>query len=111
MIYFTDRKSIMNEWDKWRVYIANGGKGSWPRDAFESLLDHFDEVIEKNKQLLLTTLMDVVNQACGDGEYVRHDFLSSYEEAFSVLEDFGVLKDCGKSRYKLLWEAKAATED
>jgi len=49
MIYFTDRKTIMAEWDKWREYIANGGKGSWPSDAFESLLDHFDEVIEKAK--------------------------------------------------------------
>ena len=64
----------------------------------------------KIKQLLLTTLMDVVNQACGDGEYIRHGSLSSYEEAFSVLEDFGVLQDCGKSRYKLLWD-KAAPED
>jgi len=62
------------------------------------------------EKILLTTLMDVVNQACGDGEYIRHDFLSSYEEAFSVLEDFGVLEDCGKSRYKLLWD-KAAQED
>ena len=62
------------------------------------------------KQLLLTTLMDVVNQACSDGEYVRHAFLSSYEEAFSILEDFGVLKDCGKSRYKLLWD-RATPED
>ena len=49
MVTFTDRKSIMNEWDKWREYIANGGKGSWPSDGFESLLDHLDEVIEKAK--------------------------------------------------------------
>jgi len=49
MVTFTDRESIMKEWDKWREYIANGGKGSWPSDAFESLLDHFDEVIEKTK--------------------------------------------------------------
>jgi len=43
LIEFTDRESIMREWDKWRSYIARGGRGSWPRDAFESLLDHFDE--------------------------------------------------------------------
>jgi len=49
MVTFTDRKSIMAEWDKWREYIASGAKGSWPSDAFESLLDHFDEVIEKAK--------------------------------------------------------------
>ena len=31
------------DWDKWRVYIANGGRASWPRDAFESVLDWIDE--------------------------------------------------------------------
>lgn len=29
----------MEAWDKWRSYIAEGGKASWPRDAFESMLD------------------------------------------------------------------------
>lgn len=43
MVDFTTREGIMLEWDKWRKYIANGGKGSCPRDAFESLLDYFDE--------------------------------------------------------------------
>jgi len=35
-----DRELIMKQWDTWRKYIAEGGKASWPRDAFESLLDH-----------------------------------------------------------------------
>ena len=26
-----------------RVYIANGGRASWPRDAFESVPDWIDE--------------------------------------------------------------------
>lgn len=30
---------VMKQWDSWRKYIADGGKGSWPRDAFESLID------------------------------------------------------------------------
>lgn len=30
-------------WDAWRAYIANGGKASWPRDAFESVLDWIAE--------------------------------------------------------------------
>lgn len=30
---------IMERWDSWRAYIADGGKASWPRDAFESLID------------------------------------------------------------------------
>lgn len=36
----------MKQWDSWRKYIADGGKASWPRDAFEGLLDYFDEYIE-----------------------------------------------------------------
>lgn len=56
------------------------------------------------KTLLLETLMDVIDQACGDGEYVRHDFQLVYENTFSILEDFGVLKDCGTGRYQLLWD-------
>jgi len=47
MVDFSSRESIMREWDKWRSYIANGGGGSWPRDAFESLLDYFDEKMEE----------------------------------------------------------------
>jgi len=38
-----NREAIMQQWDAWREYIANGGQASWPRDAFESLLDDFDE--------------------------------------------------------------------
>ncbi len=36
-----ERELIMLEWDKWRAYIAGGGQGSWPRDAFEMVLDQF----------------------------------------------------------------------
>ena len=42
-----DREAIMQDWDKWRAYIAGGGGGSYPRDAFESLLDEYDEKIER----------------------------------------------------------------
>ncbi len=41
-----DRESIMKQWDSWRQYIADGGKASWPRDAFEALLDYFDEKLD-----------------------------------------------------------------
>ena len=40
---FSDRELIMEQWDRWRKYIADGGNSSWPRDAFESLLDYYDE--------------------------------------------------------------------
>jgi len=38
-----DREHLMSRWDAWRQYIAGGGKGSWPRDEFEMLLDYFME--------------------------------------------------------------------
>lgn len=37
-------------WDKWREYIELGGGGSWPRDAFESVLDEKDEEIALLKE-------------------------------------------------------------
>ena len=42
----------MKQWDSWRRYIAAGGKDSWPRDAFESLLDEYDEEIELKNKLI-----------------------------------------------------------
>jgi len=46
IVDFSTREGIMREWDKWRKYIADGGEGSWPRDAFESLLDYLEEKYE-----------------------------------------------------------------
>jgi hypothetical protein len=42
-----DRKQIMKQWGYWRSEIANGHKGSAPRDWFESILDHYEETIEE----------------------------------------------------------------
>lgn len=42
-VSFETYEDIMKEWDAWRSYIANGGGGSWPRDAFESLLQYFED--------------------------------------------------------------------
>ena len=39
-----DPEEWMRYWDGWRRYIAEGGKGSWPRDAFESLLEYIEEI-------------------------------------------------------------------
>lgn len=39
------REQILSEWDKWREYIAMGGGGDWPRQAFESLLDHHQDTL------------------------------------------------------------------
>lgn len=35
-------EEVMKHWDAWRAYIKNGGAASWPRDAFEVLLDELD---------------------------------------------------------------------
>ena len=43
-----NREDIMKHWDSWRKYISEGGSASWPRDAFESLLDYFEELILPN---------------------------------------------------------------
>jgi len=44
-----NREHLMSRWDAWRKYIAEGGKGSWPRDEFEMLLDYFMEPNTKNR--------------------------------------------------------------
>jgi hypothetical protein len=39
----SDTPEVMSAWDSWRKYIKEGGGASWPRDAFECLLDNIDE--------------------------------------------------------------------
>jgi len=38
-----NRKHLMADWDFWRKRIANGDRGSGPRDWFESVLDSCEE--------------------------------------------------------------------
>lgn len=45
---FSTREGIMKEWGKWVAYHRAGGGGSWPTDAFESLLDWYEERIPTN---------------------------------------------------------------
>ena len=45
-----DREDIMKKWDNARKYIAEGGGGSWPRDFFESVLDHFYELLPNKEE-------------------------------------------------------------
>ncbi len=54
MVDFSTRKGIMKEWDAWVRYYRSGGGGTWPADAFESLLDYFDE----QRQLQVVDLSD-----------------------------------------------------
>jgi hypothetical protein len=43
-------EEIMKQWDYWRGEIANGHKGSAPRDWFESILDHYEDKLDKIKR-------------------------------------------------------------
>ena len=48
-----DKEKAMQQWDEARNYIANGGRGSWPRDMFESYLDYITKIemeLEREKQ-------------------------------------------------------------
>ena len=47
MVNFDTREGIIKEWNSWIRYYRSGGRGTWPRDAFESLLDYFDEQINQ----------------------------------------------------------------
>ena len=38
-----DRESLMQAWDSWVRYFKTNEWGSWPRDAFESIIDAFYE--------------------------------------------------------------------
>lgn len=60
-----DRESIMKRWDKWREYIAEGGKGSWPRDEFEALLDYL-AVDKHNRYDAMESALKRVILWCGD---------------------------------------------
>lgn len=42
-----DNPDIMNQWDQWRGWIADGDRSSLPRDCFEALLDWLDDEREE----------------------------------------------------------------
>lgn len=46
IIAMCSSEETMKRWDSWRRYIAEGGGGSWPRDAFESLLSAIEQDAE-----------------------------------------------------------------
>ena len=39
-------ETIMKQWDSWISYYIGGGRGTWPRDAFEALIDYYEERLE-----------------------------------------------------------------
>ena len=51
MIEYGDNKdrrfeTMMNQWGSWIEYYVKGGRGTWPRDAFEALIDYYEEQLE-----------------------------------------------------------------
>ncbi len=40
-------EKVMESWDGWRKYIAEGGTASWPRDEFENLIDWYEGRIKE----------------------------------------------------------------
>lgn len=54
-----EREKIMRQWDSWvRHYRTAEECGSWPRDAFEALLDDLFERIEKNENQAVKKLRE-----------------------------------------------------
>jgi len=46
--YETNRiKTMMVQWDSWIRYYINGGRGTWPKDAFEALIEYYEERLEE----------------------------------------------------------------
>ena len=66
-----DQTKIMKQWDYWRGEIADGHVGSAPRDWFESVLDHYEEIL------------DSIACLCVEGV----EFMSRTELAESILEE------------------------
>ncbi len=54
------REEVMLQWDKIRTLIANGERSSYPRDWFESILDHFEEVEQEKYQEIREAFITVL---------------------------------------------------
>jgi hypothetical protein len=93
---FDTREGIMREWDKWRSYITSGGKASWPRDAFESLLDYFDERFTEmyntfsNAQALLEEC--ITNGKAGE-EHLYAWFLDEIESIEQAIDELKYIEE------------------
>ena len=40
-------ETMMEQWDSWISYYVGGGRGTWPRDAFEALIEYYEEKIDE----------------------------------------------------------------
>lgn len=60
-------EKYMKQWDRWREYIKNGGGGSWPRDAYESVLTEIEHAA-------LDAAAEICNKYCLD-EYCHCEII------------------------------------
>lgn len=86
----TAREQIMEQWDRWRAYIANGGGGSWPRDAFESLLDNFEDRLSALKAERDETLQ-LLQEANGEKRNLSVLLSDAIERKAKTLADLTML--------------------
>ncbi len=70
-----DRNDVMRQWDRWRHYIATGGGGSWPRDAFESVLDEYDDEVEQ----LRTVPEDIAENTAAADQVLTNEIVEAAE--------------------------------
>jgi len=42
-------ETMMRQWDSWIEYYIEGGRGTWPRDAFEALIQYYEDRLEKSE--------------------------------------------------------------
>jgi len=85
------RKKIMKQWDSWRKYIADGGKASWPRDAFESLLDGFQEKIGEGSSSLVHDMVSQGRSVEGKKDILLlklNKRLAIYQKAINKIDDY-----------------------
>ena len=40
-------ETMMKQWDSWMTYYIEGSRGTWPRDAFEALIEYYEEKLRK----------------------------------------------------------------
>ena len=43
-------ETMLRQWESWISYYISGGRGTWPRDAFEALIEYYEEKLEQEKE-------------------------------------------------------------
>ena len=84
----THNEAVMQQWDAWRTYIKNGGGGSWPRDAFEAMLDELD-----NERSLAADEIDALRHVIHAQDDARKQVNARNTELVEVLDALSALAE------------------